>query len=137
LRHRKGGKEQAKALRYLTSFLLAAATILCVVISFRTMSLQSSMALMVFNVLFISLPFQLKGSLSRKLCLLALGNVTGLSWNYVFASFSAAATVFFGKIFLDAYTVFFPFVSSIWIVSFWALSLTVLRRKKTCRGVNP
>ncbi len=110
---------------------------MCLVISFRITNLQSTMALMIFNVLFISLPFQLKGSLSRKLGLLALGNMTGLSWNYIFTSFSAAAAVFFGKIFLDVYTVFFPFLSSIWIVSFWALSLTVLRRKRTYTGVNP
>lgn len=133
----RGGKELAKVLRYVVSFLLVAVTILCLIISFRVMTLQSSLALMIFNVLFISLPFQLQSTLSRKLFLLALGNMTGLSWNYIFTSFSAAATIFFGKIFLDAYTILFPFLSSIWIVSFWALSLTVLRRKRNCEEEIP
>ena len=79
--------------------------------------------------------FQLNGSLNRKLCLLAVGNLTGLCWNYLFSDFAVAATDLFGKVFLYLYTVFFPFVSSIWIVSFWALSLTVLRRRGTRREV--
>ncbi len=88
-------------------------------------------------MLFISLIFQLSGSLNRKLCLLALGNLTGLCWNCMFGAIAVTATNLFGKAFIDIYAVFFPFLSSIWIVSFWALSLTVLRRKGIDREVNP
>ena len=93
------------------------------------------MALGIFNVLFVSLVFQLSGSLNRKLGLLALGNITGLCWNDMFSAFAVTATDIFGKTFLEIYSVFFPFLSSIWIVSFWALSLTVLRLKGTYREV--
>jgi hypothetical protein len=125
-----------KALNYLFSILSIGAIIICLVVSFRIINLQSIVSLVIFNVLFISLPFQLNGSLNRKLCLLALGNMTGLSWNYIFNLFATVATEVFGKIFLDIYTVFFPFLSSIWIVSFWALSLTVLHRNRTDQGVH-
>ena len=130
------GKEQVKALNYLSSFLSVGAIIACLALSLRIINLQSIVSLVIFNVLFISLPFHLNGSLNRKLCLLALGNMTGLCWNYVFNLFAIVATNAFGKIFLDVYTVFFPFLSSIWIVSFWALSLTVLHRNRTDQGVQ-
>ena len=125
-----------KALNYLFSILSIGAIIVCLVVAFRIINLQSIVSLVIFNVLFISLPFQLNGSLNRKLCLLALSNMTGLSWNYIFNLFAIVATEVFGKIFLDIYTVFFPFLSSIWIVSFWALSLTVLHRNRTDQGVH-
>ena len=125
-----------KALNYLFSFLSIVAIITCLVVSFRIINLQSIVSLVIFNVLFVSLPFQLNGSLNRKLCLLALGNMTGLCWNYIFNLFAIVASDVFGKIFLDIYTVFFPFLSSIWIVSFWALSLTFLHRRKTDQGVH-
>ena len=125
-----------KALSYLSSSLFIVAIITCFVLSFRIINLQSIVSLMIFNVLFISLPFQLNGSLNRKLCLLALGNMTGLCWYYIFNLFAIVANAVFGKIFLDIYTVFFPFLSSIWIVSFWALSLTFLHRNRTDQGVH-
>jgi len=129
-------REQVKALNCLFSFLSIVAIVACVVVSFRVINFQSIVSLVIFNVLFVSLPFQLNGSLNRKLCLLALGNMTGLCWNYIFNLFAIVAADAFGKIFLDIYTVFFPLLSSIWIVSFWALSLTFLHRSRTDQGVN-
>jgi len=131
------GKRRVKALNYLTSFLSAAITVICLVASFRIISLQSTVTLAIFNVLFIALPFQLNGSFSRKMCLLALGNLTGFCWNYVFNSFAKVGTESFGKIFLDVYAVFFPFLSSIWIVSIWALTLSFLHRNVNRRGDRP
>jgi len=125
-----------KALSYLSSFLSFGAIVTCLVASFRTINPQSNVSLVIFNVLFISLPFQLNGSLNRKMWLLALGNITGLCWNLLFNLFDIVATHVFGKIFLDFYTAFFPFLSSIWIVSFWALSLTVLHRERRDQGVH-
>jgi hypothetical protein len=110
--------------------------VVCLFASLRLINLQSTVSLVIFNVLFISLPFQLNGSLTRKFCLLALGNMTGFCWNFVFNSFAVAATAFFGKIFFSVYTIFFPFLSSIWIVSIWALSLTFLHRKNAYGGVR-
>ena len=96
------GTEQVKALNSLYSFLSIGAIIACLALSLRIINLQSIVSLMIFNVLFISLPFQLNGSLNRKLCLLALGNMTGLCWNYIFNLFAIVATDAFGKIFLTS-----------------------------------
>ena len=120
-----------KALNGLFALPFAAAIILCFIASFRLINIQSTVMLLIFNVLFISLAFQLNGTFNRKLCLLASGNIIGLCWNFIFYSFAVIGTVFFGKIFNVLYTVFFPFLSSLWIVAFWSLSLTVLQREST------
>lgn len=125
----RGGNEQAKAISRLSSILLLGAVFVLVLVSLRLVNLQSTVALLIFNILFFSITFQFDGSLNRKLFLLAVGNLTGLCWSYLFANLAAAATFLFGKVFLYFYTFFFPFLSSIWIVSFWALSLTVLHRR--------
>lgn len=88
-------------------------------------------------MLFISVIFQLNGSFNRKLFLLTMGNLTGLCWSYTFKVFAAVGTEVFGKIFVCMYTVFFPFLSSIWIVSFWALTLTALHRTAVPQKVVP
>jgi len=92
-------------------------------------NLQSTIILLIFNAFFISLTIQLNGPFNRKLYLLASGNVIGFSWNFIFYSLAMVGTGFFGKDFNILFTVFFPFLSSLWIVSFWSLSLTVLHRE--------
>jgi hypothetical protein len=127
----------AKGVESLFSILLVAATVTCLAASLLLINFESTVALGIFDVLFVSLVFLLNGSLVRKLCLLALGNLTGLFWNYLLNSFSVEATEVFGKLFSCFYLVFFPFLSSVWIVSFWALSLGVLHhRRKTSPGAS-
>ena len=118
-----------KVLNRLVVFLLAVVIVLCFIASFRLINVESTVMLLIFNALFISLAFQLNGAFNRKLCLLASGNIIGVCWNFVFYSFASAGTFFFGKIFNILYTVFFPFLCSLWIVVFWSLSLTVLHRE--------
>ena len=118
-----------KASNGLLTFLFAVVVILCLVASFRLISLQSAVILLIFNALFISLTSQLNGAFTRKIFLLASGNIMGLTWNFIFYSFATAGTAFFGKIFNNLYTVFFPFLSALWIISFWSLSLTVLHHE--------
>jgi hypothetical protein len=109
------------------------ASILCLFASYFLITnshsfanIQSTATLVIFNFLFVSLMFQLPGSINRKLCLLTLGNVIGLCWNFTFNMFDVAGTISFGENFNTLYMVFFPFLSSLWIISFWSLSLTVL-----------
>jgi len=117
-------------LKALCALLCVCEVPVCLIVSYRVIGLQSTISLLTFNVLFVSLPFQLKGSLNRKMGLLALGNVVGLVWNFIFNSLLITATDFFGTLSLNIYAVFFPFLSFFWIISFWSLSLTVLRQKK-------
>jgi hypothetical protein len=87
---------------------------------------ESAFMLIIFNFVFVSLTFPLNGTLRRKLCMLLLGNVVGLVWNYVFSLFAVTTTSYFGELFEALYLIFNPFFNLVWIVSFWSLSLTVL-----------
>jgi len=130
-RRLRRGQGKVKALNDLFIVLFGVVIILCFIVSFRLINIQSVIMLLIFNALFISLSFQLNGAFNVKLCLLASGNVIGFCWNFIFYSFATKGTLFFGKTFGILYTVFSPFLCSIWIVAFWSLSLTVLHREGT------
>ena len=93
------------------------------------LNLETAAILFVFNFLFVSFLFGLNGTLTRKLVLLVLGNLMGLVWNYSLAII-ANFGYYFGDVFIICFRVFFPLLNSIWIVSFWSLSLSVLPRLK-------
>jgi len=91
--------------------------------------------LVIFNVLFASIIFQLNGTLDLKFSVLALGNFVGLCWNYFFiAFFSDFSSLSFMKtavgidIFKVTYIVLFPFLNVLWFVAFWSLSLSVFSK---------
>ncbi len=96
---------------------------LCLIASFRFINIQATATLLIFNGLFIGITFQLNGKFVRKLGVLALGNIFGLFWSYVFYFFVNAGTAYFGGIFVAFCAVFSPFLNFMWIVSFWSLSL--------------
>jgi hypothetical protein len=114
----------------LISILFAEAIVLCLIASFRLINFESTATLLVFNLLFTTLIFQLKGTANRKLSLLAMGNIIGLFWSYVFCSLSAAGASVFGECFNVIYAVFYPFLNFMWVVSFWSLSLAILTSSK-------
>jgi hypothetical protein len=116
--------------RLVTGFFLEAIA-LCLITSFRFINIESTAALLIFNLLFLSLTFQLNGALNRKLGILALGNIAGLFWNFVLYYFAIAGVTFFGESFNVSYAVFYPFLNFMWIVSFWSLSLTILPKPKS------
>ncbi len=129
------GLVEVKTLNRIVSILLVETIVLCVAASYFLMyssnstgQLQSTATLVIFNILFVSLFFQLNGSLNLKLSLLAVGNFAGLCWNFIFNSFNAAGTMIYGETFGHFCLIFFPFLSSLWIVSFWSLSLTLFHR---------
>jgi len=99
---------------------------LCLIVSFRFVNIETVIILLIFNFLFISLIFQLNGTLNRKLGMLALGNIIGLFWNFIFHSFAVVGVGYFGEIFGAFYTIFYPLLNLMWIVSFWSLSLAAL-----------
>ena len=107
---------------------------LCLIISFRFINIESTVTLLIFNLLFLSLTFQLNGALNRKVGMLALGNIIGLFWNSVLYFFAIAGVTFFGEAFNVFYAVFYPLLNFMWIVSFWSLSLSVLPNPKSMRA---
>jgi len=65
--------------------------------------------------------FHLNGTLNLKLSFLALGN-------FIFNSFDISGSFIYGGTFNRVCLIFFPFLSSLWIASFWSLSLTLVHR---------
>ena len=129
------GESKVKTLNKLASILLIESIALCIVLSYFIIyrdnflaQVQSTVTLLAFNAIFASLFFHLHGSLNLKLMLLALGNFTGLCWNYIFNSLNIAISSFYGPTFGRICLIVFPFLTSLWIVSFWSLSLTIVRR---------
>jgi hypothetical protein len=110
---------------------------LCLIVSFRFINIESTATLLIFNLLFISLTFQLNGQLNKKLGILSLGNMIGLLWNFVLYFSAAAGATFFGETFNVFYMVFYPLLSFMWIVSFWSLSLSFLHNPNTRAEARP
>jgi len=104
-------------------------TLLCVIATYFLIDLQSTVVLFAFNALFILLLLQLNGSLLAKLGLLASGNAIGMIWNYCFHQLIVYANdslIISNTTLSIFYTVTYPFLNSLWVISFWSLSLAIL-----------
>lgn len=97
---------------------------LCLILSFSYINIAATITLLILN-LFFSLTIHLNGTLHKKLGILAIGNITGLLWNFILHRFAIAGNAFFGNPFNLVYAVLYPFLNFMWIVAFWSLSLTV------------
>lgn len=84
-----------------------------------------------FNSLFVFLLFPLQGSLRCKISLLLAGNVVGVLWHFLFASFENLFFVITAGNFNIAFLVFSPFANFMWIVSVWSISLSILAKSKS------
>jgi hypothetical protein len=132
-----------KTLSRIVTVLLVEAIVLCIAASYFLIydpssaqspivqaRIESTVTLLIFNFIFISLFFQFNAALNLKLALLAVGNFTGLCWNFIFNSFVIAGTALYGGTFNRFCLIFFPFLGSLWIISFWSLSLTLVHRNR-------
>ncbi|MEM2105609.1 MAG: hypothetical protein QXV21_03965 [Candidatus Bathyarchaeia archaeon] len=90
---------------------------------------ESTVMLAVFNAFFITLTIYLEGSVTRKACLLILGNACGFCWNYLFFLFSHFGAYYIGELFKILYAFINPFLNVMWTVFFWSISLTALQRE--------
>lgn len=119
-----------KRIKLVVNFLASAffleVTLLCLIASYSFINDESMITLLIFDVLFVSLAFQLNGTLTRKLSLLAAGTALGLFCNLTFVSFSVAGVEYFGQAFNVFYGISFPVLNTLWIVTFWSLTLTAL-----------
>jgi hypothetical protein len=94
--------------------------------SLLLINVETTILLLIFNSLFVSLVFQLNGTFTRKLGLLAAGNALGLFCNFIFISFSIVGVEYFGQVFNVFYALSYPILNTLWMVTFWSLSLTAL-----------
>lgn len=108
---------------------------LCIASSLVFINLQSTIAILIFNILFTSLIYQLQGSVTKKTGVLTVGNILGLFWNLVFYNFSQTGTQYLGPEFAVVYSILFPFLNLSWIVPFWSFSLSYMpNRTKIVEG---
>ena len=110
---------------------------LCLIISYRLINLQSTITLVIFNILFFSLIFQLDGKILLKFVILTTGNIMGLLANLIFYYFSLVGQVCFGGPFNVFYTLIYPILNLSWIVPFWSLSLGFLPKHVHAIGKAP
>lgn len=126
-------KNRTTKAQYSFSFCAILYIALCLLLSLAFINPESASILIVFNLLFASLMFPLEGSFARKTCLLLIGNVVGLFWNYLFFLFAFLGVNLFGEGFNVLYLIFNPFANLVWIVSFWSISLTALAKSESRR----
>ena len=120
----------------LSLILLFGIVTFCLIASFRFIEVKSTLTLLIFSFLFGSITFLLDGAFGRKIGLLAVGNLLGLFWNFIFHSFSSAGSLAFGKVFEVVYLMIFPFLNMLWIISFWSLSMAYLSKTNSNRGLS-
>jgi len=118
--------KQVKIINRIAIVLLVEIIILCLIASFRYVNIQSTITLIIYNLFFASLFFQLNGSSTLKVAILTTGNIVGVFWNLFFYYFSLIGCEYFGLSFNAIFTLTYPILNLIWIVPFWSLSLSFL-----------
>jgi hypothetical protein len=103
---------------------LIATFISCILLS--TQSSDVAFELIAFNFFFVSLTFPMNGLLVAKVLLLALGNLIGLLWNYLFSLFAYGVAYYVQGFFNVVWSLLGPLVNMMWIVTFYSVSLTFL-----------
>jgi len=89
-----------------------------------------SITILFFNAIFIFLVFPLKGPLFHKVSLATIGNVSGFGWEYFLGYLAENTYHYFGGLSDAVYFVVNPFLELFWIVSMWALGLSVLASRQ-------
>ncbi len=120
-----------KVIRCLVTVLSVLIIALCLLVCYRFIDIQSTVTMIIFNLFFISLYFQLNGSRTVKVVTLTTGNILGLFWNYLFHYVSLTGNNIFGVSFNSFFAVFFPILNLMWVVSFWSISLSFLPKLQT------
>lgn len=100
--------------------------VLCNFLSYRSQDTRYFLTIILFNVLFITLFFQLHSRLIIKITSLTCGNVICLFWNLFFQNISNSGYHLFGNSFSVLYNIIYPILTMIWVVPFWSLSLSFL-----------
>jgi len=119
---------------YFGATILAVTIITYTILSFSYISSESAIMLMIFNLLFISLVFPLRGKLAKKMTLLLVGNIVGILWNNVLSLFAYTAVQYLGEFFNIGYLILNPLLNLFWIVSFWSFSLSFLADSRKRQG---
>jgi len=120
--------------RHLGLGIFAGAIITYSILFFFHVSSESAAMLMIFDFLFISLIFPLRGKFVKKAILLLVGNIVGVVWNNIFSLFARATIFYLGEVFNIWYLMLNPLLNLVWIVSFWSISLSFLAEPRNRKG---
>ena len=115
-----------RVIHHLLIILLILVSALCLLFSYRLFNPESCVTLIIFNVFFVTLFFQLRGKLLTKTALLTTGNTIGLLWNYLFQEISSTGSDLLGPSSTVFFSLAYPILTLLWIVPFWSLSLSCL-----------
>jgi hypothetical protein len=120
-----------KILNFLSVSLCVTIIILCFSATYRFVDLQTGTVtviaiLLVFNLFFVSLFFQLNASIIVKFSMLVFGDVLGFFRNLFFHDFSLMGFADFGAGFNAVFAIIYPILNLLWIVPFWSWSLSLL-----------
>lgn len=107
---------------------------LCLLITFDITRPTPFIILVSFNILFLSIFFQLEENLTKKIAILSAGNLLGTSFNFLFTTFSTIATRQIGTSVETLFSLAYPILTLLWIVPFWSLSLSSLPKPQNSKG---
>jgi len=83
----------------------------------------------IFDILFVSLIFPLRGPLFTKTLLLLTGNLIGFAWNWMLFSLTTNTTGLLENALNSTVFILSPLLNCIWIVSLWSLGLSTISRE--------
>ena len=116
-----GKKENNWHVTHLAFGIFVTAVLSCIFLLFQYLSIEDTVVLTAFNVVFVSMTFPLNGSLAVKVTMLLGCEVVGSLWIRMFSVLASRnegiASVFY---FLS------PFVNLGWVITFYSVTLTVL-----------
>ena len=107
--------------RHLVFGILVAAVLSCIFLLFQYLSIEDTVVLTAFNVVFVSMTFPLNGSLTVKVALLLGCQIVGSLWTRMFSLLASRNEGIAG-----VFRFLSPFVNLGWVITFYSVTLTVL-----------
>jgi len=117
-------------IKHLASGFLMVIVLSCIFLFFPFLWNESTLILIIFDILFVFLIFPLNGPLKTKMSMILIGNVIFWLWNNLFSLFVCVVEFYVGVSFNVLHMLLSPSVNLLWMVSFWSLSLTTLANSK-------
>jgi hypothetical protein len=107
--------------KHLAFGMFVTAVLSCIFLLFQYLSIEDTVVLTAFNVVFVSMTFTLNGSLAVKATMLLGCEVVGSLWIRIFSLLASRNEGIAG-----AFLFLSPFVNLGWVITFYSVTLTVL-----------
>jgi hypothetical protein len=107
--------------KHLAFGMFVTAVLSCIFLLFQYLSIEDTVVLTAFNVVFVSMTFPLNGSLAVKATMLLGCEVVGSLWIRIFSLLASRNEGIAG-----AFLFLSPFVNLGWVITFYSVTLAVL-----------